>query len=186
MMLHAVEPRAFRIAAAAFGLAALSAPLLAQGATEPAKPVPVVLRAARMVDVTSGQIIANPRIVVEGKQIVAVNPASLPAGARIIDLGDVTLLPGLMDAHTHLTGEIGPDMLLRPVTESEVDGAFRSARNGRTTLMAGFTTVRDIGGSATVALGKAVERGDVLSPHIIPSRNALGITGGHCDATGAI
>jgi len=149
MTLHAVL-RAFRITAVGFATA-LSAPLHAQGGTEPAKPAPVVLRAARMIDVTTGQVIANPRIVVEGKQITAVNPASLPTGAKTIDLGDVTLLPGLMDAHTHLTGEIGPDMLLRPVTESEVDGAFRSARNGRTPLMGGFPNCRDTRGSATGA-----------------------------------
>jgi imidazolonepropionase-like amidohydrolase len=160
---------------------AQAAPTMAPPAT---KPVPTVLRAARMIDVTTGQIVANPRLVVEGRMITAVNPATLPAGARIVDLGDVTLLPGLMDAHTHLTGEIGADMQLRPVVETDVDAAYRAARNGRTTLMAGFTTVRDIGGAVTVALGKAVERGDVLSPHVMPSRNALGITGGHCDATG--
>lgn len=177
-------PFSLRAAALVAALAAPPTSLLAQAAPAPVKPAPVVLRAARMVDVTTGQLVANPRIVVEGRQIVSVNPATLPAGARVIDLGDVTLLPGLMDAHTHLTGEIGADMLLLPVTESEADGAFRSARHGRTTLMAGFTTVRDIGGAATVALGRAVERGDVLAPHIIPSRNALGITGGHCDATG--
>ncbi len=145
---------------------------------------PVVLRAARMVDVTTGQLVANPRIVIEGSRIVSVNPATLPAGARVIDAGDVTLLPGFIDAHTHLAGEIGPNMQLLPVTETDVDGAYHAARNGRTTVLAGFTTVRDFGGSVTVALGKAVERGDVTSPHIVPSRNALGITGGHCDVTG--
>src|SRR6185295_8218560 len=62
--------------------------------------------------------------------------------------------------------------------------AYKAAKNGRTTVLAGFTTVRDFGGSVTVALGKAVERGDVTSPHIVPSRNPLGITGGHCDVTG--
>jgi imidazolonepropionase-like amidohydrolase len=156
----------------------------AQASPAAAKPAPVVLRAARMIDVTTGQVLTNPRLVVEGRVITAVNPAALPPGARIVDLGDVTLLPGLMDAHTHLTGEIGADMLMRPVVETDIDAAYRAARNGRTTLMAGFTTVRDIGGAVTVALGKAVERGDVLSPHVMPSRNALGITGGHCDATG--
>lgn len=152
--------------------------------TERPKDSPIVLRAARMVDVATGQLIANPRVVVEGNRIVSVNPATLPAGARIIDLGDVTLLPGFIDAHTHLAGEVGPDMLLTPVTQTEVDAAYKAAKNGRTTVLAGFTTVRDFGGSVTVALGKAVERGDVTSPHIVPSRNPLGITGGHCDVTG--
>jgi imidazolonepropionase-like amidohydrolase len=143
-----------------------------------------VIQAARMLDVVSGRILENPRIVVEGDRITAVNPASTPAGARMLDLGDVTLLPGFIDAHTHLGGEIGADMRLLPVTETSVDAAYHAAKNGRTTVMAGFTTVRDFGGEVTVALGKAVERGDVTSPRVVPSRNALGITGGHCDVTG--
>jgi imidazolonepropionase-like amidohydrolase len=147
-------------------------------------PPPTVVRAARMIDVSSGRVISNAQIVVDGGRITAVNPSALPAGARIIDLGDVTLLPGLIDTHTHLSGEIGPNMLLEPVTDLEVDAAFKAARHARTTIMAGFTTVRDFGGDVTVALGKAVDRGDVIGPRVIPSRNALGITGGHCDVTG--
>src|SRR5215208_4077411 len=112
-----------------------------------AAPVVLVIRAARMVDVTTGQLVANPRIVIEGSRITSVNPTTLPAGARTIDLGDVTLLPGFIDAHTHLVGEVGPNMLLEPVTETDVDGAYKAAKNGRTTVMAGFTTVRDFGGS---------------------------------------
>jgi imidazolonepropionase-like amidohydrolase len=113
-----------------------------------------------------------------------VNPASVPAGARVVDLGDVTLLPGFTDMHTHLSGEIGPNMLLEPVTETDLDAAYKATRHARTTLMAGFTTVRDFGGDITVALAKAVARGDVVGPRVVPSRNALGITGGHCDVTG--
>jgi imidazolonepropionase-like amidohydrolase len=165
-------------------LLAASMPASAQTPAGPAPAAPVVLRAARMLDVTTGQIVPNARIVVEGRRISAVNPSSVPSGARVIDLGDVTLLPGFIDAHTHLAGEISPDMRLLPVTETEVDAAYKAAKNGRTTLLAGFTTVRDFGRSVTVALGKAVERGDVVSPHVVPSRDALGITGGHCDVTG--
>lgn len=160
---------------------AVSSPALAQPAVAPER---IVLRAARMLDVESGRIVSNPRIVVEGRTIAAVNPSAEPAGARVVDLGNVTLLPGFIDAHTHLSGEIGADMLMLPVTETEIDAAFKATRHARSTLMAGFTTVRDFGGDVTVALGKAVERGDVLSPHVVPSRNSLGITGGHCDVTG--
>ncbi len=175
----------YSAALAAILISQVLAPSVAatQQAARPKEP-PIVVRAARMVDVVTGQIVANPRIVVEGSRIVSVNPTTLPAGARTIDLGDVTLLPGFIDAHTHLAGEIGPDMLLTPVTETDVDAAYKAAKNGRITVLAGFTTVRDFGASVTVALGKAVERGDVTSPHIVPSRNALGITGGHCDVTG--
>lgn len=147
-------------------------------------PAPVVVRAARMLDVSSGQVVRNASVVVTGDRITAVNPASLPAGAQVLDLGDVTLMPGFIDLHTHLSGEIGPTTFIEPVLETSVDGAYKAARHGRTTVMAGFTTVRDFGGEITVAMGKAVDRGDVVGPRVIPSRNALGITGGHCDVTG--
>ena len=158
----------------------------AVAAQQPAPPASqsVVLRAARMLDVENGRIVPNARVLIEGDRITGVNPASVPAGARVVDLGDVTLLPGFMDMHTHLSGEIGPNMLLEPVTETELDGAYKATRHARTTLMAGFTTVRDYGGDITVALAKAVARGDVVGPRVVPSRNSLGITGGHCDVTG--
>jgi len=143
-----------------------------------------VVRAARMLDVESGRLLRDARVLIERDRILAVNPASVPANVPVIDLGDVTLLPGFIDTHTHLGGEIGANMRLLPVTETAVDEAFHAARNARTTALAGFTTVRDFGGSVTVALGHAVERGDVLGPRVIPSRNSLGITGGHCDVTG--
>ena len=165
--------------------ALLFLPAAAVSSQQPA-PTPslVVLRAARMLDVEGGRIVANARVVVEGDRITGVNPASLPANARVVDLGDVTLLPGFIDAHTHLSGEIGPNMLLLPVTETDLDAAFHATRHARSTVMAGFTTVRDYGGDVTVALAKAVARGDVVGPRVVPSRNALGITGGHCDVTG--
>ena len=147
---------------------------------------PVLVRAARMLDVVSGRTVRNARVLIEAGRITAVDPATVPAGARTIDLGDVTLLPGFIDMHTHLAGEIGPDMVIEAVTTSAVDAAYRAVRHGRSTLDAGFTTVRDFGGEVTVALGKAVDRGDVLAPRVVPSRNALGITGGHCDVTGFV
>ncbi len=169
----AITPRRFAIA-----LLLLAAPISAQQT--------IVVRATRMLDVESGRMIQDARVAVEGDRITAVNPSSLPAGANVIDLGDATLLPGFIDAHTHLAGEIGANMMLEPVTETEVDAAFTSVKNARITLMAGFTTVRDFGGQTTVALGKAVERGDVMGPWVVPSRYSLGITGGHCDVTGYV
>lgn len=165
-----------------FGLTILSTSVGAQ--QQPAPPTPILLRAARMLDVTSGRMLQNVTVVITGDRITAVNPPSPPSGARVMDLGDVTLMPGFIDLHTHLSGEIGATTFVDPVLETNVDAAFKATRHARTTVMAGFTTVRDFGGEITVALGKAVDRQDVVGPRVIPSRNALGITGGHCDVTG--
>ena len=81
-------------------------------------------------------------------------------------------------------GEISANSFIEPVTDTDVDAAYKAVKHARTTLMAGFTTVRDFGGQITVASARRQQRGDVLSPRIVPSRNALGITGGHCDVTG--
>lgn len=145
-----------------------------------------VLRADRMVDVRSGTLVDDAVIVVEGSTIQAINPDRLPSGAEIIDLGDMTLLPGLTDLHTHLAYDMGGNWVMRPVTDVPADAAFRAAKNARITLMAGFTTVRDVGsGSFTdVALGRAVDGGLVPGPRVVPAGHALGITGGHCDITG--
>ena len=145
----------------------------------------VVLRAARWLDITAGVVRAPAVVVVQGGRIVSVDAAA-PAGAESLDLGDVTLLPGLIDAHTHLTGDIEGDWVSRPVRELPADAALRGARNARRTLEAGFTTVRDLGapGFADVSLMKAIEAGMVPGPRIIPAGHALGITGGHCDETG--
>ena len=162
----------------------ITAALLLCASTASAQDAPTLLRAARMLDVRSGKIVSNVSILVVGDRISAINPATPPANARTVDLGDVTLLPGFIDAHTHLSSEIGPNMRMEPVTETAVDAAYKAVKNGRTTLLAGFTTVRDFGGEVTVALGRAVDRGDVVAPRVVPSRNSLGITGGHCDETG--
>ena len=160
-------------------LALLAAAVLAQ---DPA--AVTVVRAARVLDVSSGRMTANGSVVVRNGRISAVNPASAPANATVIDLGNLTLLPGFIDLHTHLVSEISAASFIQVVTSTEADGAFSSVPNARKTVMAGFTTVRDFGGDVTVALGKAVDKGIVTGPRIIPSRNPLGITGGHCDVTG--
>jgi imidazolonepropionase-like amidohydrolase len=143
-----------------------------------------LLRAARMLDVESGQMRQNVTVLVVDGRISAVNPSNVPDGVRELNLGDVTLLPGFIDSHTHLSGQIGEGSFSEPVTGTLADAAINSVRYGGITVRAGFTTVRDFGGDATVALGHAVERGEVVAPRVVPSRNALGITGGHCDVTG--
>ncbi|MDE2986187.1 MAG: amidohydrolase family protein [Gemmatimonadota bacterium] len=145
---------------------------------------PTVLRAARLLDVETGVMHTNAVIVVEDGVITAVNPDPVPGVMHDMDLGDVTLLPGFIDAHTHLAGEIGATSFTDAVTRTEAFGAINAVRFGAITVRAGFTTVRDFGGDVTVELGKAVERGVIDAPRVIPSRYPLGITGGHCDVTG--
>jgi imidazolonepropionase-like amidohydrolase len=148
-------------------------------------PAPLILRAARWLDVAAGQIRAQAVVVVQDGRITSVG-REIPAGARTVDLGDVTLLPGLIDAHTHLTGDLEGDWVTRDVRELPADAALRGARNAKRTLEAGFTTVRNVaaGGFADIALLKAIDAGLVPGPRMIASAHALGITGGHCDATG--
>jgi len=145
---------------------------------------PTVLRAARLLDVETGEMHTNAVIVVEDGVITAVNPDPVPDVMHDMDLGDVTLLPGFIDAHTHLAGEISATSFTDAVTRTEAYGAINAVRFGAITVRAGFTTVRDFGGDVTVELGKAVERGVIDAPRVIPSRYPLGITGGHCDVTG--
>jgi imidazolonepropionase-like amidohydrolase len=156
----------------------LAAPALAQDSQ------PIALRAARMLDVTGGRMLTNAVVVVQGDRIAAVNPATLPSGHRTIDLGDVTLLPGFIDMHTHLAIEISASSFTDAVRLVESDYAFNVVGNALKTVRAGFTTVRDFGGDVTVAMGRAVARGTITGPRVVPSRNALGVTGGHCDVTG--
>lgn len=166
------------------GLAAQHHHGAGHGAGHGAYEGPTVLRAARMIDVESGAVHADAVLVVEDGRIVAVNPASVPDAAHDMDLGNVTLLPGFIDAHTHLAGQLDAASFTDAVTMTEARGAYNAAKYGGLTVRAGFTTVRDFGGDVTVELGKAVERGDVVAPRVVPSRHALGITGGHCDVTG--
>lgn len=164
----------------------------AQEAAATAAPMPasraVVVQAARMLDVESGKLVSPARLVVEGGRITAVNPASLPAGAEVIDLGDLTLTPGLIDAHTHLAVQLGPAMQLEAVTTSTADRTLDALANGEKTLLAGFTTVRDLGSFdfIDVALARASERGEIPVPHVIPAGHPLSITGGHGDAGGFV
>ena len=144
------------------------------------------VKAARLLDVESGRILQDSVVLVAGDRIEAVNPKSLPEGVKVLDLGDFTLLPGLMDLHTHLLFSLDGDWIHRSVKETAADAALRGVGNARVTLLAGFTTVRDVGatGFADVSLMHAIERGDVVGPRMFPAGHSLGITGGHCDTTG--
>jgi len=150
-----------------------------------AQSTPTAITAARLLDVRSGTMQTPGLVVVHEGRISQVGGAA-PAGAVRIDLGDATLLPGFIDAHTHLTFNIAPGFDQLPVQETAVDEALRGVPFARRTLEAGFTTVRNVGsnGWSDVALMRAITRGDVIGPRIIPAGHALGITGGHCDITG--
>ena len=149
----------------------------------------VVLRAARMLDVSAGRIVTSPVIVVSNGRIQSVasgSAAATPASGRVIDLGDVTLLPGLIDAHTHLTSNLERGSEFRHLTETTAEATLRGVRNARAMLMSGFTTVRDVGSAdfADIALMRASDNGWIEAPRIIAAGHSIGITGGHCDATG--
>ena len=146
-----------------------------------------VLRAARLLDVGSGRMVSPALVVLRGDRIIAVNPAKAPENpGRVIDLGDRTLLPGLIDMHTHLLFDLGADSFDRAVRETAADAALRGAKNARITIEAGFTTVRDVGGRdfADVALMHAIDAGLLPGPRMFPAAHSIGITGGHGDITG--
>jgi imidazolonepropionase-like amidohydrolase len=146
----------------------------------------IVVHADRLLDVEQGTIVKDVAVLIDGDRILSVRNAE---GSAIehIRLGDVTLLPGLIDLHTHLAWDFDEGWVTQPVKETPPDWTLRGARNARRTLYAGFTTVRDlwaIWGFVDVALMHAIDKGFIEGPRIIPSGHALSITGGHCDVTG--
>ena len=148
----------------------------------------VALRAARMLDVERGTIIANPVVVIDGETVQSVG-RSVPEGARVLDLGDVTLLPGLIDMHTHLSVGRSNDPAVGPPRRfgnGPLDATLQAAVNARATLLAGFTSVRECGANdfIDVALKRAIERNAAVGPRITPSGYQISMTGGHGDNVG--
>jgi imidazolonepropionase-like amidohydrolase len=144
----------------------------------------IVVEAGRYLDVVAGSHVAPAVVVIEGERIVAVNPATRPEAARTISLPGHTLLPGLMDSHVHLNYIIGEGWETEPVRFTAGDFALRAIPHASKTLLAGFTTVRDLGtglGFSDVALMHAIDKGWVAGPRLIPAGHALSTTGGHCD-----
>lgn len=163
-------------------------------APAPAQQIPqagsgtVVIRAARLIDGTGAAPVANGVVVVTDDRIVAVGAESsvrIPAGARRIDLGDATLLPGFIDLHVHLVGREIEDPKAAESATRDYPGmaAIMGAEFARRTLLAGFTSVRMVGapGFQDVGLRKAIQDGFVPGPRIQTAGHSLGITGGHCD-----
>ncbi len=150
--------------------------------------VPVVLHAARLLDVATGQILAPGEVLVVGERIRAVGTSvEHPQGAREIDLGDTTLLPGLIDAHVHLFLHPGAEDL-QTVVESVPWRAILAEQAAKADLLAGFTAERDMGtegaGSADTAVRNAINQGIIPGPRLRISGNAIDILGGHEDARG--
>jgi imidazolonepropionase-like amidohydrolase len=161
-----------------FSLATLSTAVLGQ------QPNRIVVHAGKLLDVKNGNTLSDQAIVIENGKIVSVGPmssAKLAANEQRIELGNATVLPGLIDAHTHLTfsPHFGYDQLAISIPREALIGA----RNARVTLEAGFTTVRNVAadGYADVALRDAINAGDVPGPRMLVSGPPLSITGGHCD-----
>jgi imidazolonepropionase-like amidohydrolase len=164
----------------------LAAQLGVAGAARAQSPAKrTIIRAGHVLDVRTGDLRSNQAIVIEGDKIAQVAPAGevkAAAGDTTIDLPEATLLPGLIDAHTHLTFDLNslgyPGLGISTARE-----ALHGARNARRTLEAGFTTVRNLGARdyADIALRDAINDGDVIGPRMVASGPALGITGGHCD-----
>jgi imidazolonepropionase-like amidohydrolase len=144
----------------------------------------VVLYAGHVLEVKTGKLLSDQAIVIEDGKIVSIGSAAetkAPADANRIDLPSATVLPGLIDAHTHLT--MDPKFGYEELGVSLPREVMIGAKNARVTLQAGFTTVRNVGanGFTDVALRDAINAGDVPGPRMLVSGPLMGITGGHCD-----
>ena len=169
---------------------ALALTLTSLAASADDAPKLTALKAARLFDGKSGSMVSNGVVIVEGSRIKAVGSnRPTPAHATVIDLGDATLLPGFIDAHVHMDAELGDswyqttlDGFRRTVAERSI----RATDFARKTLMAGFTTVRNVGAADAIDVGlrNSIDAGLVVGPRMLVAGYALGARGGHCDKTG--
>jgi imidazolonepropionase-like amidohydrolase len=145
-----------------------------------------LIHCGNLIDGKSNEVQSQMTIVVEGNKIVAVEKGLSKPGSndKLIDLSKKTVMPGLIDMHVHLEGETSKDQALQRFTLNKADMAFRSTVYAKKTLMAGFTTVRDLGGSGVnISLRNAVNQGLVVGPRIITAGKSIASTGGHADPT---
>jgi imidazolonepropionase-like amidohydrolase len=156
-------------------------------ASAAAPDAPVVIKADRLFDSVSGKVVEHGMVVVSGSKIQAVGAnLAVPGGAKVIDLGDATLLPGFIDAHVHLTNESSKDYYkdwYQGIMRFPAEQALYGAKYAKVTLEAGVTTVRDLGSSDWISLGlrNAIRAGVIPGPRMLVANNAIGATGGHAD-----
>ncbi len=139
-----------------------------------------------LVDVEKGKVVSKKTIIVEEDVIMDIKNGfvEVPDGAELIDLRNSTVLPGLFDMHVHLESETSKDNYIKPFTLNEADVAYEAQVHAKTTLMAGFTSVRDLGGSGVnTSLRNAINRGQVVGPTIYSAGKSIATTGGHADPT---
>lgn len=145
------------------------------------------LHCGKIIDTKNGKVLTDKTIVVSGKTIISisdgfVNPPS--SDTVVIDLSEKTVMPGFIDMHVHIEGETSPTRYLDRFTKNNTDVAFNAAEIAKRTLLSGFTTVRDLGGSGVnVSLRNAIAKGKVPGPRIFTAEKAIGTTGGHADPT---
>ncbi|MEP7001997.1 MAG: amidohydrolase family protein [bacterium] len=173
-----------------FAAALMLAPALGAAQQAPATGT-VVLRAARLIDGTGAAVVQNGVVVVTDDKIIAAGKEGsvvIPTGARVIDLGDATLMPGFIDAHTHIIGRSLSDPKSDDANVRDYDayGAIVGVENARKTLMAGFTTIRVLGAPNfdDMALRQAITNHAAIGPRMQNAGHSFGITGGHCDENG--
>lgn len=146
-----------------------------------------IIHCGTLFDAKNGKMLSEKSVVIDGNLVVAIENGYITAteaSTAVIDLKNQTVMPGFIDMHVHLEHEFNPKTYIQKFTENEADIAFQSVGYARKTLMAGFTTVRDLGGSGVnTALRNAINKGEIVGPRIYSAGKAIATTGGHADPT---